>query len=89
MNDEQACRQAYDDFYHKVRAEVGYDRYDHWAAIWRFIRKRRGEPVATIRHFQYEGTALSGLSQEVVIIDGAPVLPDGTQLYALPGVQGE
>ena len=47
MNDEQACRQAYDDFYHKVRAEVGYD---HWAAIWRFIRKRRGEPVDLDRY---------------------------------------
>lgn len=48
MNDEQACRQAYDDFYHKVRAEVGYD---HWAAIWRFIRKRsrRLRPIMTTK----------------------------------------
>lgn len=45
-------------------------------------RKRRGEPVATIRHFQYEGIARNGPSQEAVMIDGAPVLPDGTQLYA-------
>ena len=45
-------------------------------------RKRRGEPVATVRHFQYEGIARNGPSQEAVMIDGAPVLPDGTQLYA-------
>ncbi|MDY0074248.1 MAG: hypothetical protein RBR77_16580 [Thauera sp.] len=45
-------------------------------------RKRRGEPVATIRHFQYEGIARNGPSQEAVMIDGAPMLPDGTQLYA-------
>lgn len=47
-------------------------------------RHRRGEPVATIRHFQYEGIARNGPSQEAVMIDGAPVLPDGTQLYAAP-----
>lgn len=41
--DDHICRQAYDDFYHKVRAEVGYD---HWRAIWRFIAKRLSAPVA-------------------------------------------
>jgi hypothetical protein len=44
MSKEQNCRQAFDDFYHKIKAEVSYD---HWCAIWRFISKRqaRGEPV--------------------------------------------
>lgn len=41
--DDQMCRQAYDDFYHKIRAEIGYD---HWCAIWRFIVKRLAAPVA-------------------------------------------
>lgn len=45
MSNEQNCRQAFDDFYHKIKAEVSYD---HWCAIWRFISKRqaKGEPVA-------------------------------------------
>ncbi|MDY0074066.1 MAG: hypothetical protein RBR77_15645 [Thauera sp.] len=42
------------------------------------------EPVATIRHFQYDGIARNGPSQEAVMIDGAPMLPDGTKLYAAP-----
>jgi len=44
MIDADKCRQAYDDFYHKIKAEVGYD---HWCAIWRFISKRqaRREPM--------------------------------------------
>lgn len=41
--DEQICRQAYGDFYHKIRAEIGPD---HWCAIWRFITKRLAAPVA-------------------------------------------
>lgn len=46
--------------------------------------QRRGEPVATVRHFHYEGIARNGPSQEAVMIDGAPMLPEGTQLYAAP-----
>lgn len=41
--DDQMCRQAYGDFYHKIRAEIGYD---HWCAIWRFIAKRLSAPVS-------------------------------------------
>lgn len=41
--DYQMCRQAYDDFYHKIRAEIGYD---HWCSIWRFIAKRLSAPVS-------------------------------------------
>ena len=41
--DDKMCRQAYDDFYHKIRAEIGYD---HWCAIWSFIAKRLAAPVA-------------------------------------------
>lgn len=37
-HDDKMCREAYDDFYHKIRAEIGYD---HWCAIWRFIFKQK------------------------------------------------
>ena len=40
MIDADKCRQAYDDFYHKIKAAVGYD---HWCAIWRFISKRQAK----------------------------------------------
>lgn len=42
VDDERECRQAYDDFYPKIRAEVGYD---HWSSIWRFIAKRQASPT--------------------------------------------
>lgn len=70
MNDEQTCKQAYDDFYHKIKAEVCYD---HWCAIWRFISKRqaRGEPVAWLRNERdgYEGKAIF---DPLVILGSAP-----------------
>ncbi len=36
-SDDGLCAEAYNDFYHKIKAEVGYDS---WRAIWQFIRRR-------------------------------------------------
>lgn len=33
-NDEKACHEAYNNQYHKVRAEVGFD---DWRSVWRFL----------------------------------------------------
>lgn len=33
-NNENACREAYDNQYHKVRADVGFD---DWRSVWRFL----------------------------------------------------
>ena len=41
----------------------------------------QGEAVAKVRHFDYRGIARNGFSQEAQMLDGAPVLPDGTLLY--------
>jgi hypothetical protein len=40
--------------------------------------------VAVIRHFNYSGIVRNGFSQEPVMIDGAPILTDGTKLYTQP-----
>ncbi|NII54354.1 hypothetical protein [Luteibacter sp. SG786] len=42
----------------------------------------RGEPMAVIRHVTYSGLARSGEAMEAVVLDGVPVLPEGTLLYA-------
>lgn len=47
-------------------------------------RKRRGKPVAMVKHFYYQGIARGGLAQEAVMLDGVPTLPDGAMLYADP-----
>lgn len=44
----------------------------------------QGEAVAKVRHFDYRGIARNGFSQEAEMLDGAPVLPDGTLLYTAP-----
>lgn len=44
----------------------------------------QGEAVAKVRHFDYRGIARNGFSQEAQMLDGAPVLPDGTPLYTRP-----
>lgn len=85
MNDEQTCKQAYDDFYHKIKAEVGYD---HWCAIWRFISKRqaRGEPVAWLCTPDFEGEQFLATTQgaaDTLEKDGWSVQP----LYDAPQPQ--
>jgi hypothetical protein len=50
----------------------------------RALSVQKAGPVARVRHFDYRGIARNGFSQEAVMLDGAPVLPDGTPLYALP-----
>lgn len=47
----------------------------------------RAVPVAKIRHFHYSGVARNGLSQEAQMLDGAPELPDGTELFTHPPAQ--
>ncbi|WAI83235.1 MULTISPECIES: hypothetical protein [Achromobacter] len=42
------------------------------------------KPVGRVRHFHYSGVARNGFSQEAVLNDDAPTLPDGTFLYAAP-----
>jgi len=77
----------------QVRAAIEADRKRHYRPIyvkgWKDAlewaeRKRRGEPVAMIRHFHYQGIARSGLVQEAVMLDGVPALPDGAMLYTAP-----
>lgn len=46
-----------------------------------------GGAVAQVRHFDYRGVAGHGFSQEAQMLDGAPVLPDGTLLYTTPPAQ--
>ncbi|MDH1177974.1 hypothetical protein N5C72_07800 [Achromobacter mucicolens] len=41
-------------------------------------------PVGRVRHFNYSGIARNGFSQEAVLNDDAPSLPDWTLLYAAP-----
>lgn len=43
--------------------------------------------VAKIRHFDYHGIARNGFSQEAEMLDGAPELPDGTELFTHPPAQ--
>jgi hypothetical protein len=45
---------------------------------------KQAEPVAMVRHVTYEGIARNGIAQEIVMLDGAPMLPDGSYLYATP-----
>lgn len=47
----------------------------------------QGEAVAKVRHFDYRGIARNDFSQEAQMLDGAPVLPDGTLLYTAPPAQ--
>lgn len=42
------------------------------------------EAVAEVRHFNYSGIARNGFSQEVVLLDGTPIFPEGTKLYVEP-----
>lgn len=60
--DYQMCRQAYDDFYHKIRAEIGYD---HWCSIWRFIAKRLSAPVDSQEHPEDDSIALDRLANYI------------------------
>lgn len=70
------------------------ERYACIEAVWRAMRERaptaaltaqgQGEAVAKVRHFDYRGIARNGFSQEAQMLDGAPVLPDGTPLYTRP-----
>ena len=39
-NNEKACHEAYNNQYHKVRAEVGFD---DWRSVWRFLYRNRLE----------------------------------------------
>lgn len=72
VSDEQACRCAYDDFYHKIGAEI---RYDHWSAIWRFIKKRL--PVAMQRDSTLPETDYE-IAQRIFRKPSTVALPDGT-----------
>lgn len=36
-NPVDGCADAYNDFFHKIRADIGFDR---WRAIWHFINRR-------------------------------------------------
>lgn len=47
------------------------------------------QPVGRVRHFTYSGIARNGFSQEAVLNDDAPSLPDGTLLYAAPQASAE
>lgn len=47
------------------------------------------QPVGRVRHFNYSGVARNGFSQEAVLNDDAPTLPDGALLYAAPQASAE
>jgi len=40
------------------------------------------EPVAMVRTVTYEGIAKNDIVQEAIMLDKAPILPDGSYLYA-------
>lgn len=86
---------AYPDAYSEPEA-MRLWHHEHVAALAWEERARRaalasapvaGEaqrPVGRVRHFNYSGIARNGFSQEAVLNDDVPSLPDGTLLYAAP-----
>ncbi|MDE2427034.1 MAG: hypothetical protein KGO96_14135 [Elusimicrobia bacterium] len=49
--------------------------------------QEKADPVAVVRHFDYRGIAKVGLVQEAQMLEGAPVIPDGTKLYTHPAAE--
>ena len=59
--------------------ETANDRHEVGAPV-----AGEAQPVGRVRHFNYSGIARNGFSQEAVLNDDAPSLPDETLLYAAP-----
>ncbi|SPU49878.1 hypothetical protein [Bordetella trematum] len=65
-------------------AQFMYDEMHRRAALANAPAAGEAQPVGRVRHFNYSGIARNDFSQEAVLNEDAPSLPDGTLLYAAP-----